>query len=266
MKNENVIEQLLSGGNHTGTTWKEFLRQHSLILLKIIWQFEHDYDEAMEKYVYVCRKLAENDFAILKRFRQQGGDNPPKFTTWLAAVTHNLCIDAHRATHGRRQLPRAILRLSEFDREVFRLYYWKGYSRDEIEQHLANTPGATAVAIAGSLRYMEETLTGPSAHPHVQPAAIPFDEQDGSIGFTEMDHDLVELLGSLNTWLDELSDQERMIIRLRFWEGMTGSEIAKAMKISPEQRVYPLLQNTLSRLRERALQTYATKSTGDLSV
>ncbi len=266
MKSKNVFDQLLSGGNHTGATWKEFLRQHSLLLLKIVWQFEHDYDEAMEKYVYVCRKLAENDFATLKRFRQQGGDNPPKFTTWLASVTHNLCVDAHRATHGRRQLPRAILRLSEFDREVFRLYYWKGYSLDEIEQRSANTPGFTTNAVAESLSHMRETLTGPSAHQYVQPSAVPFDEENAGFGFTETDHDLVELLGSLNTWLDELSDQERMIIRLRFWEGMTGSEIAKAMKISPEERVYPLLQNTLSRLRERALQTYATKSTGDLSV
>ncbi|MBM2846874.1 MAG: hypothetical protein HW407_2186 [Bacteroidetes bacterium] len=264
MTDEAIVQNLLSEG--TSATWEAFLRRFSNLMLKIIWQFEKDYDEAMEKYVYVCRKLAGNNFGILRRFQQHHGDNHPQFTTWLAAVTHNLCIDAHRAVHGRRQLPRAILRLSEFDREVFRLYYWRGYSEQEIEQRMANTPGATSIAVAESLHRMKDALAGSAAHPHSKPTMVPFDEEDAAFGSTEMENDFTEMLGWLNRWLDELSDQQRMIIRLRFFEGMTGPEIAKAMHISPEQNVYPLLQKAMSRLRERASQTYADKRTRNLSV
>lgn len=264
MTDEAIVHNLLSEG--TSTDWETFLRRFSNLMLKIIWQFEKDYDEAMDKYLYVCTKLAENNFTILRRFQQRHGDSHPQFTTWLAAVTHNLCIDAHRAAHGRRQLPQAILRLSEFDREVFRLYYWRGYLPQEIEQHMANTPGITATAVAESLSRMHDTLTGASAHPHSGPILVPFDEQDGAYDSTEVENDLAEMLGWLDRWLNDLSDQERMIIKLKYWEGMTGPEIAVAMHISPEQRVYPLLQKTMKRLRERASQIYADQRKGKLSV
>jgi len=257
-----IVQRLLSEG--TTAAWEVFLHRFSNLMLKIIWQFERDYDEAMEKYLYVCRKLAGNDFAILRRFEQHHGEHSPEFTTWLAAVTHNLCIDAHRALHGRRQLPRAILRLSEFDREVFRLYYWRGYSREEIEQQTVNVPHRTATAVAESLERIESS--GLSLPRETEPMLVPIDEQNASPGSGETESDFNEMVGWLEQWLDELNDQERMIVRLWFWEDMSGREIAAAMKISPEHRVYSLLKKTMSRLRERAVQTYADQRTGNLSV
>jgi DNA-directed RNA polymerase specialized sigma24 family protein len=67
-------------------------------------------------------------------------------------------------------------------------------------------------------------------------------------------------------WLSVLTDQERMIIRLRFWEGMKGSEIAEAMNISPEAKVYTLLQKGLAHLREQARATYRGQKQGSASV
>jgi RNA polymerase sigma factor (sigma-70 family) len=74
------------------------------------------------------------------------------------------------------------------------------------------------------------------------------------------DSDLDEMRVWLERWMDRLNDQERMIIRLRFWEDLTGPEIARAMKISPEQAVYPLLQKALMNLRDQAQATYRTET------
>jgi DNA-directed RNA polymerase specialized sigma24 family protein len=264
MSDEVILERLLTKGNQPASDWEAFLRRFSNLILKVIWQFEKDYDQAMDKYLYVCRKLAENSFAILRRFQQKHGDNPPQFTTWLTAVTHNLCIDAHRVTHGRRQLPQAVLRLSEFDREVFRLYYWRGYSEEEIEQQLATTEKRNA--LTESLERIQGVIVGSSTGTRSEPTMIPFDERDAGLGSSESDSDFAEMLGWLQRWLDELSDQDRMIIRLKFWEDMSGAEIAAAMRISPEQRIYPLLHKAIARLRERAMRTYSVRKTGDLSV
>ncbi|HET6274254.1 MAG TPA: sigma factor-like helix-turn-helix DNA-binding protein [Bacteroidota bacterium] len=262
MTDEAIVHNLLSEG--TSGTWEKFLSRFSNLILKIVWQFEKDYDEAMDKYLYVCGKLAGNNFAILRRFEEHHGDHPPQFTTWLASVAHNLCIDAHRAAHGRRQLPRAILRLSEFDREVFRLYYWRGYSREEIEQQTANTPKRTATAVTESLEKIQSAEL--TTYQPLKPTLIQFDEQNVNHGSNEAENDFTEMLKWMERWLDELGEQERMIVKLWFWEDMSGRDIATAMRISPEHRVYSLLKKTMARLRERASQTYADQRRGNLSV
>ncbi len=265
MNIEQSHERLLAGGENVELHWKQFLREHTRLMLKIIWQFDNDYDGVMEKYLYVCSKLAAGNFAILRRFTQQHHANPPRFTTWLGTVTYNLCVDAYRSSHGRRQFPRAVLGLPALDREVFQLYYWKGYSREEIEHTLSNKFKHDGLSIMESLQRVEEVIAGLSTTVDRRPVFLPFNENDSPVGMSENTTDFNEMLEWLDRWMDELNDQERMIIRLRFWEGMTGPEIADAMGISPTQRVYPLLQKALSSLRERALQTYS-KTSGGLSV
>jgi DNA-directed RNA polymerase specialized sigma24 family protein len=220
----------------------------------------------MEKYLFVCQKLAENDFARLRRFRQRDSSKAPKFTTWLAAVTCNLCIDAHRARHGRRQLPRGILGLAEIDQEVFRLFYWRGFSREEIEQQLANTAGHTPNRVVESLERIQNVTSGPPVPGNPGQSFIPFDETDARLLPPDLEDGWSEMLAWLQRWLEELTDQERMIIHLRFWEGMNGAEIATAMRISPEQRVYPLLRKALAHLRTRAMQTYTDQKSPNASV
>ena len=265
MTDEAILQDLLSGTPDLGPAWKMFLGRFSNLLLKIVWQFEKDYDEAMEKYLFVCRKLAENDFARLRRF-QHFGEQAPQFTTWLAAVAHNLCIDSHRARHGRRQLPRAILILSELDREVFRLYYWKGYSFDETAKELEQKLGKTSDSVGDSLSRIRELVSG-APHPKDDtPVALRPDEDPAQIMSHDPDVELEEMLQWLEQWIGGLTHQEQLIIRLRFWENLTGPEIAKAMRISPEQKVYPLLQKAIDHLREQAVRVYAHENPRRASV
>jgi len=218
----------------------------------------------MDKYLYVCSKLAEKNFGILRRYEIRVSGKSARFSTWLAAVTRNLCIDAHRALHGRKELPRAVLQLREFDREVFRLYYWRGFSREEVEHCLANHSEASSTAVTESFVRIDDVVAGSARHVQKE-LTIRFDDEN-MFHLPEVEDDFVEILEWLERWLNDLEDQERMIIRLRFWEGMTGPEIARAMRISPEQRVYPLLQQAIGRLREFATRTYTEPKMGGLSV
>jgi hypothetical protein len=47
---------------------------------------------------------------------------------------------------------------------------------------------------------------------------------------------------------------------------MKGPEIAEAMRISPEEKVYPLLQKALDHLREQARETYRSEKRERASV
>jgi DNA-directed RNA polymerase specialized sigma24 family protein len=257
-----IVRDLLSGKD-TERAWETFLNRFSNLILKIIWQSERDYDEVMESYLFVCRKLAEGGFARLRRFTERGG-NAPLFTTWLAAVTHNLCIDAHRARHGRRQFPRAITRLTDLDRKIFRLYYWKGCSVEEIQTRSGQF-GTTPEGVSDSIARIERTIAASPVSTGSRVVFVPFDENETGVSASD-ETDLRELEGWLHRWISTLSSQDQMILRLRFWEDMTAPEIARAMKISPTERVYPLLRRALQSLREQATLTYGSQSSGAASV
>jgi DNA-directed RNA polymerase specialized sigma24 family protein len=212
LSERSLLAELLRTGGSPDAAWREFLRRYSKLILKMIWQRDREYEEVMEKYLFVCRKLAENDFAILRRYRARSDSAAPLFTTWLAAVTRNLCVDQHRAAHGRPQLPRAILRLPERDREVFRLFYWKGQSREEVEQRMTNNFGMTPDEVAASLSRLEETLIGTSHQRHVEPTSIPFNEEKAEFGSVAMDDDATEMLDSLETWLDQINTSNSCLV------------------------------------------------------
>jgi RNA polymerase sigma-B factor len=76
---------------------------------------------------------------------------------------------------------------------------------------------------------------------------------ESRLGTADLGFDLAEHRVVLERLLEELPERERMIIRLRFFEDMTQTEIADEVGIS-QMHVSRLLSRTLMQLRER-LQT-----------
>jgi RNA polymerase sigma-B factor len=76
---------------------------------------------------------------------------------------------------------------------------------------------------------------------------------ESRLGISDLGFDLAEHRVVLERLLDDLPERERMIIRLRFFEDMTQTEIAQEVGIS-QMHVSRLLARTLVILRER-LQT-----------
>lgn len=89
-------------------------------MLQVARSIARDEDEAADAFVFVCERLAANDFARLRKFDPAG---PANALTWLRAVTRNLCLDHQRSIRGRFRVFESIARLPLVDQLVFRRRY-----------------------------------------------------------------------------------------------------------------------------------------------
>ena len=108
--------------------WAGFLQTYSPLMLQVVRLFERDQDHVSDCFLFVCEKLCRGGFRRLRRFRPEG---PAKFSTWLRAVTRNLCLDWRRQEFGRHRVFQSVARLPALDREVFRCVYEQGMPLEE---------------------------------------------------------------------------------------------------------------------------------------
>ena len=100
--------------------WGVFVDRYASVLLQVSTLFTSSQDDAGDCFLFVCERLAANNCSRLRKFDVAG---PASFTTWLRAVTRNLCIDWYRGRYGRRR-PFAFLEgLPQIHRETFRLVF-----------------------------------------------------------------------------------------------------------------------------------------------
>lgn len=246
-----LLNRLFTGGETSQSAWKDFLSAYSNLFLKIIWEMEKDREAVMDTYLHVCSKFAERDFAILRKFKRKHGKNPPKFTTWLGAVVRNMCIDAYRSVQGRQRIPRALSRFSNHDRKIFELYYWRGFSLEEIEQTLRAGRNGSRESIADVLNRLDQELLRPPLNPSLEPMTIrvPYDDEKSAITAAvkpELDQE------TLDRWLSGLSTDERLLIQLKFWDDLSLQEIGLVLKTSSEEKLQELLSSALKNLRSIA--------------
>ena len=232
---EKLLSLLFTEDKTSVKAWEEFLKRYSKLILKVCWKFEKDYDKVMQRYLYVCEKLIENDFKILKQYNTDFNEQAPKFSTWLIVVTRNICIDYYRQQTGRRRYPAAVATLSKEDKLFFELYYWKGHSLQEISETLnLYSQAETETADDKLERINSLLLRAPKIYPKTE--LVPFNEQT-FISDSENEHSEAELNidEKINDWIRKLPDNERVIIRLRFWDGLSAREIADILNISNNQ-------------------------------
>lgn len=246
MDDLNFLRQLFLSAS-AEAAWKEFLRRYSNLFLKVIWQFDKNRDKVMDTYLYVCKRFADNEFEILRKFRMDYGKNPPKLSTWLGAVVRNMCIDYYRVEHGRRRYPRSILQLPDFERKVFELHFWRGHSVEEIEHQLGVRKSGS---VPRALQRVEKELTRPPLRQQADDTFVPYDETTMVVdsSFSQQE----ELLDLVDGWLKTLEPRERLIVRLKFWENMKANEIASVLRIQGQQKVYSILRKALKKLKVQA--------------
>lgn len=242
-----LLARLLSERESAPDAWKEFLQRYSNLFLKVIWQFEKDRDTVMDRYLHVCSKFAKRDFAVLRKFKQQCGKNPPKFTTWLGAVVRNMIVDAYRSAQGRRRIPKALLRFPNLDKKVFELYYWRGFTIEEIDQELGARTNGLNGSITDTLERLEASLLRPPPNPSIAPMTIRIPYDDESVVMTRTEAAVDQ--ETLDRWLNHLSTDERLLIQLKFWDDLSVEEIGEVLKIASEERIQELLKNALKNLR-----------------
>jgi len=235
---EEDIKRLLQGLNSAdpGPAWTDFIDCYSQLILKAVRQFDFEQDRHGECFLFVCEKLSDNQFRRLLGFNTNG---KASFFTWLGTVVFNLCVDWHRKEFGRASLLPAIRSLPSFDQAVFRYRYEQALSIDTCFELLRDTfPDLTRRQLSDaigrvhsiltprqrwqmSLRIRDrQRVTGASADKLVnEHPAFEAEPDTETLKSQELD--------ALDGGLRQLTAEQRLLLGLRFRQGLTLKEVAR---------------------------------------
>jgi RNA polymerase sigma factor (sigma-70 family) len=254
-----ILEGLRS--SHPKEVWAEFLLEYSPLIFETCQYSTADADQAADCYLFACEQLSRNSFRRLIGFR---GDGRASFCTWLRVVVRNLCLDWRRKEFGRSRLFRSIARLSQLAAAVYRCYE-DGLSGDQTFVSLrANFPGLTVEQLAAAEVQVQESLNSRqrwlmSTHraplrtwkqkSSIDVIEAPVDEpvdprpsQESAIAEQEQQDQLRLAVG-------KLPKSERLLIRLRFEQGLSLEEVAGLTGLGDAQRVHRRIAGILEKLR-----------------
>jgi RNA polymerase sigma-B factor len=140
---------------------------------------------------------------------------------------------------------------------------------DRLMHELSRAPTVAEIAdeLGTTLEQVLEAREAAAAH-RADSLDRPYDDEDGTrvvdtLGAPEPGYLQAELSATLETMMSVLSDREREILRLRFAEDLTQSEIGQRVGVS-QMHISRLLREAVTRLRETAQTSEnpaATRST-----
>lgn len=255
-----LIERLSSSA--AGPAWTEFLDRYSSLIRHVVRRHQDDYEQVTECFDYVCGALSDDRFHRLRSFRPDG---PARFSTWLTAVVSNLCLDWRRAQRGRDRPFRAVSRLPPLDQEVYHHVFVRGMSRAECLESLApQFPGLTREAVAQISARLFSLLT---PHQRWQLGARARPANRSIAGVAPQDDDPVsqpaspepgpdELVGEMQERqqvqeaLRMLPPDQRLLLRLRYEQGLTLAEVARLTRQPDPFRANRKIQAALDALAE----------------
>jgi RNA polymerase sigma factor (sigma-70 family) len=251
-----LVEALASADPQSA--WEEFLQTHGAVLLRVVRLFENDADRVSDAFVFVCEHLAAGRFRRLCKFRP-GGE--ARFSTWLAAVTRNLCIDWHRRECGRHRVFRSVARLSAFDQQVFRLVFQQrcpvlhalavlrgaapGTREEEVEESVARIQSSLSprqVWLLTLSRDRPDNLGIDDAPAECERAPDPRPDPEKGLAMAQQEQALAHALA-------KLPKADRLLVRLRFEQGLTLKRVAQLANCGSAETAYRRISSILRRLR-----------------
>ena len=272
-----IIEQL--GTPQFQQAWTEFLEAYSPLIFHTVRLFERDADPVADCFLFVCERLSEKTFRRLRLFKPGGA---ARFSTWLRVVVRNLCLDWRRKEFGRHRIFQSIARLDALDQDIFQCIYEQGLAKEEsfvilrakhprltlaqLEESLARVKGALTdrqiwLAAARPLEVQSlETSPGDDPKKMAEELADPAPNPESLFAQKEQ-RDGLELA------LSRLSKPERLLIKLRFEQGLTLQETALLLDLKDAQTVDRRQRDIIEKLR-KDLDTFSVSGgkTGAASV
>jgi len=243
-----------------GPAWVEFLDRYSALILHTANQFEYRQDRSSECFLYVCEQLNEDGFRRLLKFNTK---RKAKFKTWLGTVVFNLCVDWHRREFGRATLLPAISALPAFDRVVYRMVIEQGMNKEVSFQMLrADFPDLTRELVESAVIRVYSLLT-----PR-QRWNVTIRNRRGQLARGRFSEDSVQHLPDPGTGpeaqaqiqqdIETLQDamvflpaRQRLLLRLRFQEGLSLRKIAELTQLGDTNRAWRHIQAALKALFEQ---------------
>ena len=235
------------------------LERYSPVILRMIHRFTRDSDEVMEIYTTICERFRANDFQALRRLKADSEVAP-----WLSVVVANASRDLFRKKKA-SSVPRSVLKqLDRREQLVFRYYFQGRLQHEDIAETIKARHGipCTALEVMSAIGKINELLSIKkrwhlltAINTNRPPLSI---DELAEFGFEPAGHEDIEAalrnreqIDHLNRALDELSDEDRLLVLLRFEQGMTAGQIASVMKYENHKYVYTRLRTVISRLRKQ---------------
>lgn len=245
--------------SHHESAWSEFLETHAPTILQAVRYSIWDEDRANDCFVYVCEQLKAKQYRRLLQYRVDGGSS---FATWLRVVSRNLALDWHRKESGRLRIFASIARLSPFHQEIYRLRQQKGFSLDETFFALRGQfPSATTETVAEADRLVGDSLTSRqhwllTRQRSNLPVPLRSEEEEITVDVADAAPDPEAQAISQQEWhllrkaLLKLEPADRLLLQLRFGQGVTLAKIAQYCGLQNAQTADRKLRVLLQQLRE----------------
>jgi RNA polymerase sigma factor (sigma-70 family) len=206
-------------------------------------------DDADDFTSTVKLRLVEDDYALLRKFRGESA-----LSTFLTVVVRMLYRDWNVQRHGRWRPSAEARRLGTVAMRLEQLVHRDGMTLAQAAERL-RTEGVTDLsdgALAAILRAL------PARMP-LRPQAADGDAIDALPGAASAD-DIVareeaerrrrSMDGALEVAVRELGVEDRLILRMRFRDGLSVADIARALQL-PQKPLYRRLERLLVHLCKR---------------
>lgn len=205
-------------------------------------------DAADEFRSWLLARLVDNDYQILRSYR---GDSGPR--TYLTVVANRLYLDYRTELWGKWRPSAAAQRLGTLAVELEQLLVRDrmplseaaGILRSRREIDLSDRALAEMAA-----HFPDRSTRRPTDLSAEGLAAIPSDQRpDVALEMREGERRHREVIDRLGEALDSLPAEDHLLLKLRFFEGLTLASVARQLGV-PQKPLYRRLDRTLSNLRE----------------
>jgi RNA polymerase sigma factor (sigma-70 family) len=219
-----------------GSAWVEFVDLYAPLIMHAACQFEYEQERINDCFLFACEQLSDNGFRRLLKFNAA---SKVKFNTWLGTVVFNLCVDWHRREYGRVRLLPGISALPAFDQSVYRLVIEQGMNKEASFQALrADFPELTRELVANAVARIHSLLTPRQrwqitvrnrGRKQVRGGSMQdwLEKLPETADGPEAELQKQQELESLQAGISRLPADQRLLLRLRFKEGLGLKKIAQ---------------------------------------
>jgi RNA polymerase sigma factor for flagellar operon FliA len=204
--------------------------------------------EAADFASWAKERLMENDYAKVRKFRGESA-----FTTYVTTVLYTLYRDFQVANRGRWRASAEAKRQGSVATALERLVYRDGYSFDEAVSVLCSRDDMECTEPelrkifkslpSGNRGRPKEVGETPLAAVHSSSMA------DREVIDAESETEREQMQAKVRAVLGGLPLEDRHIVHLRFFEGSSVADIARALRLE-QKPLYRRLDRLLQRLRE----------------
>lgn len=200
-------------------------------------------DDAADFASWTTLRLIEDDYAVLRKFRGESA-----LTTYLTVVIAMLFRDYRTHRWGRWRPSAAARRRGPLAVRLETLVYRDGLSVAQAAE-LLRTAGQTGLSdrqLGGLLA--ELPARRPGRPMQVDPGTLADPPAPEHADDLVVAGELEDARKAIDVQLERLPPDEQLMLRMRYWEGMTVVEIARGLGLAPKP-LYRRLEHALADLR-----------------